>query len=382
MRILHTADWHLGRQFHNVSLIDDQAHVLQQLVELAKEASVDAVVVAGDVYDRALPPPDAISLLDDFLGQVVLGLELPVILIAGNHDSAERLNFGSRLLARSNCHIFGRLSESIDAVVLGDDHGPVHFLGLPYAEPAIVRERFGQSDLHSHDSAMAHLTAAAAAVVPDGERSVLLSHCFVAGGSESESERPLSVGGAGNVSSKHFEAFNYTALGHLHRPQAASETAYYSGSLLKYSFSEIDHQKSVNLVEVDGKGSIGIECIALSARRDLRALEGKFDDLLDGPGSGESREDYLLVRLTDTEAILDPMGRLRDVYPNVLHLERPALAQAAQAASMAPSKKEGDEELFASFFEQVTGMPLNNTQRTVLHDTLETLRSVEREGGS
>ena len=382
MRFLHTADWHLGRHFHNVSLVDDQAHVLQQFLTLAKDAKVDAIVIAGDIYDRALPPPDAVSLLDDFLSQSVVGHGIPVIMIAGNHDSADRLSFGAKLLQKSACHIVGHVSDNLNSITLADKHGPVHFLGLPYAEPAVVRERTGEKDLHSHDAAMQHLTALAAAAIPKSDRSVLLSHCFVAGGSESESERPLSVGGAGNVSSKYFDPFSYTALGHLHRPQKASKKAHYSGSLLKYSFSEIDHRKSVNLVELDKKGAIKLEQVCLTPRRDLRAIEGNFVDLLEGPASGESREDYLLVRLTDTEAILDPMGRLREVYPNVLHLERPTLVQAAQQASLTPSKSEGDEALFASFFQQVTGMPLNDPQRKVFHEVLEALRSAERESGT
>jgi exonuclease SbcD len=363
-------------------LIDDQAHVLDQVFELAKDARVDAIVIAGDIYDRALPPPDAVTLLDEFLAQSVVDLSVPVIMIAGNHDSADRLNFGARLLAKSNCHIVGRLTASIDVISLADEYGPVHFVGIPYAEPAVVRERFDDAATHSHDEAMKHLTAVASAAVPGGERSVLLSHCFVAGGAESESERPLSVGGAGNVSPKCFDAFNYTALGHLHRAQKASKKSHYSGSLLKYSFSEIGHTKSVNLVDIGADGDFSLEQVSLSPRRDLRAIEGKFADLLSGPRSGESRDDYLLVRLMDTEAILDPMGRLREVYPNVLHLERPALIEAAENASLTPTGQETDETLFASFFEQVTGMPLDEEQKKAIHKTLEALRSAEREGGA
>jgi exonuclease SbcD len=381
VRFLHTADWHLGRHFHNVSLVDDQAHVLHQFLALAEDANVDAIVIAGDIYDRALPPPEAVSLLDEFLSQSVASLGIPVIMIAGNHDSADRLSFGAKLLERSACHIVGHLSNDLNPISLSDEHGPVHFFGLPYAEPAVVRERTGEKDLHSHDEAMRHLTTLAAAAIANNDRSVLLSHCFVAGGSESESERPLSVGGAGNVSSKCFEPFSYTALGHLHRPQKASKKAHYSGSLLKYSFSEIDHRKSVNLVELGENGAIELEQICLTPRRVLRAIEGKFVDLLEGPASGENREDYLLVRLTDTEAILDPMGRLREIYPNVLHIERPTLVQAAQQASLTPSKSESDEALFASFFQQVTGIPLNDAQQEVFHEVLEALRSAEREAG-
>ena len=381
MRLLHTADWHLGRSFHNVSLIEDQAHVLRQLVDLAREAEVDAVIVAGDVYDRAVPPPDAVRLLDETLAELAMGLGIPVIMIAGNHDSAERLNFGSRLLARARCHIFGRLGATPERVVLEDDHGPVHILGLPYAEPSIVRERTGAEDVHTHDAAMACLAAAAADQVPEAERSILVAHCFVAGGGESDSERPLSVGGAGSVSSAAFKPFDYTALGHLHRPQSAGPNARYSGSLLKYSFSEVGHEKSVSLVELDAAGAVSVEAVALKPRRDMRMIEGAFKDLLAGPGEGESADDYLLVRLTDTQAILDPMGQLRAVYPHVLHLERPALERAAQAPRYRPREGQGDPELFASFFEQVTGEPISDEQSKAFNQLLEELGHAERETG-
>ena len=382
MRLLHTADWHLGRSFHNVSLIEDQAHVLRQLVDLARDAEVDAVIVAGDVYDRAVPPPDAVRLLSDTLGELTLGLNIPVIMIAGNHDSAERLNFGSKLLAQARCHIFGRLGESPEQVVLEDQHGPVHVLGLPYAEPSVVRERTGQADVHPHDAAMTHLAAAAAARVPEAERSILVAHCFVAGGAESESERPLSVGGAGSVSAAAFAPFDYVALGHLHRPQPAGPNARYPGSLLKYSFSEIGHEKSVSLVELDAAGTATVEAVPLVPRRDMRMIEGAFKDLLAGPARGESADDYLLVRLTDTRAILDPMGQLRAVYPNVLHLERPALERAAAAPEYRPKEGQGDPELFAAFFEQVTGEAISDEQAKAFAQVLEDLRRAEREAGA
>ena len=379
MRLLHTADWHLGRSFHNVSLVEDQAHALRQVIDLAKTAEVDAVIVAGDVYDRAVPPPDAVRLLDETLAELAMGLGIPVIMIAGNHDSAERLNFGSKLLAQARCHIFGRLGATPERVVLEDEHGPVHILGLPYAEPSIVRERTGAEDVHTHDAAMARLAAAAAAEVPEGERSVLVAHCFVAGGAESESERPLSVGGAGSVSAAAFAPFDYVALGHLHRPQRAGPNARYSGSLLKYSFSEVDHAKSVNLVELDAAGAVTVEAVPITPKRDMRLIEGALKDLLAGPAAGESADDYLLVRLTDTHALLDPMGRLREVYPHVLHLERPALERAAQAAPARPREGQGDPELFAAFFEQVTGEALTDEQAQAFAGLLDELRRGERE---
>jgi len=223
------------------------------------------------------------------------------------------------------------------------------------------------------------LAAAAAVTVPKGQRSVLIAHCFVSGGSESESERPLSVGGAGNVSKAAFAPFSYTALGHLHRPQRSADAVHYSGSLMKYSFSEIDHQKSVNVVEIDAQGAAVIDQVPMTPRRDLRMIEGTLKELLKGPGKGESADDYLLVRLQDTHAILDPMGRLREVYPNVLHLERPALERAAMDTGFQPKPGQGDRELFAAFFEQVTGEALTEEQDKAFVELLEELQHAGRE---
>lgn len=379
MRFIHTADWHLGRQFHNVSLIEDQRHVLEQLVAQARDAQVDAFVIAGDVFDRAVPGPDAVALLDACLTELVLHLDIPVVMIAGNHDSGQRLGFAAGLLAQAGLHVYGQYHGSPRSITLGDRHGPVHFVGLPYAEPALVREASGENGLHSHAQAMSWLTSSARAAVPAGERSVCVAHCFVAGGEESESERPLSVGGAAAVPSNCFAGFSYAALGHLHRPQGITERIQYAGSLLKYSFSEITHRKSANLVELDAAGAPVVARLPLVPQRDLRLLEGELAALLAGPAAGENPADFLLVRLTDARELLDPMGRLREIYPNVLHIERPALAQPAGNALRAHRQDGGDRELFAAFYEQVTGAPLSAAQEQAFREVYDGLLRRDRE---
>jgi exonuclease SbcD len=380
MKFLHTADWHLGRQFHNVSLLDDQAHVLDQFVALCQDHNVDAIVIAGDVYDRAVPPADAVSLLNDVLERLVLGAGIPVVMIAGNHDSAERLGFGSKLLTAGGFHVYGPLSSAVEPVVLSDAHGDVHFCPLPFADPAQVRLHLSNDSLHNHDAAVRAMAAQLRAKVPGEGRSVAIGHCWVAGGKESESERPLTVGGTGEVASDCFAGFQYTALGHLHRPQQAGEGIHYSGSLLKYSFSEVDHRKSVNLVEMDASGSVSVERIELSPRRDVRIIEGALDELLKGPTSGESAEDYLLVRLTDQKAILDAVGKLRQLYPNVLHLERPGL-QMGQTAELKGGDhlKRSEIDLYKDFYEEVTGNELIEGGEKVFDDVMQSLRNSERE---
>ena len=382
MNFIHTADWHLGRQFHNVSLIEDQRHLLAQLVALADDAEVDAFIIAGDVFDRAIPSPEAVALLDDFLAEMTLGLKIPVVMIAGNHDSPGRLGFGSRLFRMAGVFVHGQVEAQPQPLVIRDKWGPVHLCALPYAEPAVTRDRTGEAGLHSHEQALAHLASVARAQIPDGERSVCIAHCFAAGGEESESERPLSVGGSGAVSLKCFEGFSYTALGHLHRPQRVGERIRYSGSLMKYSFSEIGHAKSASVVAIGEQGDLEIVEHPLRPRRDLRLLEGELADLVKGPAPGENPEDFLLVRLTETKALLDPMGRLREVYPNVLHIERPALERAAPTALDARQPGRGDQDLFAAFFEQVTGEPLSQEEADAFAEVYDDLRRIEREAHS
>lgn len=382
-RLLHTADWHLGRIFFNVSLLDDQAHVLEQLVDLARDCRADALVIAGDVYDRAVPPADAVRLLNETLTRLALDLDLAVVIIAGNHDSAERLGFGSALMEERRCYVRGPLAGGLAPVEINGRDGAARLFPLPYAEPALVRELLGATDLTSHDAALAALITHLGAL-PNDLPNIAVGHCFVGGGAVCESERPLSVGGAGQVAAERFAGFDYVALGHLHRPQAfrdadGQERVQYSGSLLKYSFSEATHAKSVSLVEL-GDGPPQVTRIALSPRRDLRIVEGHLADLLAGPPPGESAQDYLLLRLLDTGALLDPMGRLRTVYPNALHLERPALAQAGDGRT--PSREQlarGDAALFADFFTEVTGQAPSDAQRDVLHAVLADLARQERE---
>ncbi len=379
MRFIHTADWHIGRLFHNLSLLDDQSHVLEQLLEILADARADALVVAGDVYDRAVPPADAVRLLDEVIARITRDCGVPVIMIAGNHDSPERLGFGSGLLAEQGFHVRGPLEPGLSPVVLGDAWGEVNFYPIPYAEPAVVRSRLGEGEVHNHDAAMAALVGRIQGESFAG-RNVAIAHSFLTGGESSDSERPLTVGGAGNVSVDRFSGFDYVALGHLHRPQEVSNGVRYSGSLLKYSFSEAGHEKSVTLVELDAVGRCRTELFPLTPRRDMRIVEGAFETLLQGPGAGESREDYLLVRLSDKKAILDPMGRLREVYPNVLHLERPGLLESGELEEMGQHQlHQSERQLFGSFFEQMTGDEPSVEQERVFAEVVDSLHSKERE---
>lgn len=381
MRILHTADWHLGRIFYGVHLTDDQAYVLEDFIRLAGEVRPEVILIAGDVYDRAVPPPEAVALLDETLSRLVLDIGAHVMVIAGNHDGPKRLAFGRRLLGRHRLHIVGEIDGEPPVLAVADRWGPVYFVPLPYMEPALVRERFPGEKVQDHDGALDVLVRRALARVPEGARRVAVGHCFVAGGTASESERELAVGGAGQVAPERFAAFHYAALGHLHRPQeAGAPHRRYAGSLLKYSFSEAGHEKSVTVVEMDGEGKVALEAVRLTPRRDVRCLTGFLRDILQGPKDGESRDDYLMVTLRDTGAILDAMGQLRAVYPNVLHIERPHLTAGGELRGPAADhRRQSESDLFAAFFEQVTGDSLSEAERETFIAVAEAVNRRERE---
>lgn len=375
MKFIHTSDWHLGRQFHNVSLIEDQRHVLGQLIDHIKREAVDAVVISGDIYDRSVPPAVAVELLDDVLHTICSDLGVPVLIIPGNHDGAERLRFASRQLSKAGLHILGDLSRIAEPVVLGD----VAFYGIPYNDPESVRNRFGV-EVSSHDEAHGYLVEQIKTAKSAGMPAVLLSHCFIDGAFESESERPLSIGGADRVDAEPFAAFDYVALGHLHSPQwKGYEHIRYSGSILKYSFSEQHHNKGVTLVELDGDGFKSATHLPLRPLHDMRILEGELATLIEQGKTDPNNEDYLLIRLTDKHAILDPMGKLREVYPNVLHLEKPGMMETGEQRADREKLKRGELEMFRDFFQQVAGQELTPEQDQAVRQTIATLHKGEGE---
>ena len=379
MKFLHSSDWHIGRQLHNHSLLDDQRFVLKQLVDIAQQQQVDAVIIAGDIYDRSIPPANAVALLNEVINQLVCHLTIPVIMIAGNHDSHERLGFASQQMAASGLHIIGPLNSSLKPIVLTGRSGNAVFYGLPYADPATVRDVFKQP-VSSHEEAMALLLEHVKAHDSQGLPKVVIGHCFLDGGSESDSERPLSMGGADKISPSLFSDFNYVALGHLHGPQYKGEQHIrYSGSILKYSFSEQHQQKSVTLVELDAQGKASIELMPLIAKRDVRIIEGELAVLLEQAKQDQHADDYLMVRLLDKQAILDAMGKLRTVYPNVLHLERSGLM--AQPGELLPARdqiKKGELAMFSDFFSQVSGSSMSESQAIFLEKILDDIRREEQ----
>jgi exonuclease SbcD len=373
MRFIHTSDWHLGRLLEQHHLIDDQAHVLDQLFLLAKDSECTAFLISGDIYDRGVPSPEAVELLSDFVSRLALDLGITVIMIAGNHDSRERLGFGAPLLRRANVHVFGPPISAVPFVDLEDAHGHVRFYALPYAEPVEWREVLKDESVRDHQSGFIRLLGSASIGHPKALRSVLLAHCFARGGQVSESERPLVVGGGGQVDAALFDSYSYTALGHLHRPQRV-KSAWYSGSLLKYSKSEADHQKSVFIIDMDAAGACSVEPVSIVPRRDLRVVEGLFDELL----KNDLSEDYIHIVLLDKARVMLAAERLRTVFPNFIGLEHPEESVGVSRAVTLSGLTE--DQLFEAFYKEVLGEAPEPAHLEVYHEAVKTVRGEEQKG--
>ncbi|ELP2651554.1 exonuclease SbcCD subunit D [Vibrio fluvialis] len=378
MKFLHTSDWHLGRQFHNVSLLEDQRYVLKQLIDYLNNNAVDAVIVAGDVYDRSVPPTVAIELLDEVVSSICTDVNIPMIMIPGNHDGAKRLGFAAKQMKDAGLHIISDFEQMMTPVVLESDQaGDVAFYGMPYNDPEQVRHHY-QNSVTTHDEAHQFLCECIKAQRDTSQRHVLISHCFVDGAMESDSERPLSIGGSDRVNHEHFADFDYVALGHLHQPQKKGEEHIrYSGSLMKYSFSEQHQKKGMTLVELNDAGFVAAEHIPLSAPHDMRIIEGELDQLLEQGKTDPSAHDYLLVRLHDKHAILDPMEKLRKVYPNVLHLEKPGMLIGVDQEMGRARLARGEMDMFRDFFLEAKQESLSEQQESAMAEVIQSLKQAE-----
>ncbi|ELB2159127.1 exonuclease SbcCD subunit D [Vibrio parahaemolyticus] len=374
MKFIHTSDWHLGRQFHNVSLLEDQQAVLEQLIQYIENNPVDAVIVAGDVYDRSVPPTIAIELLNRVVKRICGELNTPMILISGNHDGAERLGFGSEQMKRSGLHIISNFEDMLTPVVIESKAaGHVAFYGMPYNDPEQVRYVY-KEPVSTHDEAHKLLAEKITEQFQSEHRNILISHCFVDGAIESESERPLSIGGSDRVSHEHFLNFDYVALGHLHQPQKKGEEYIrYSGSLMKYSFGEQNQKKGFTLVEIGKDGFIGAEHIELTAPHEIRIVEGELEQILEWGKTDPKNEDYLLVRLMDKHAILNPMEKLRTVYPNVLHLEKPGMLIGVEQEMAQAKLARSEIDMFKDFFAEAQDSELSNEQEQAISNIIKQL---------
>lgn len=328
LKIIHTGDWHIGKIVNEFSMLEEQKYILEQLIAVIDREKPDALVIAGDIYDRSIPPVEAVELVDEVFNKVLLELKVPILAISGNHDSPERLSFASRILTNNGLYITGVFDGNMKSVALEDDFGPVNFYMLPYTDPRNVRHLFDDSSITTHDEAMKKLIESIQPRLHSDQRNVMITHGYITytGGQAQtcESERPLSIGGTDYVNSNYFDAFNYTALGHLHAPQrVGADNIRYSGSLLKYSFSEASQKKGINIVDIDGKGNSNVELVELKPKRDMRIIKGPINELVSPEiYNSANPEDYVYAILTDKGELIDPISKLRSVYPNIMGLTK------------------------------------------------------------
>ncbi|MFF8943699.1 exonuclease SbcCD subunit D [Streptomyces sp. NPDC014864] len=378
MRLLHTSDWHLGRAFHRVNMLDAQAAFIAHLVATVRERGVDAVVVSGDVYDRAVPPLAAVELFDGALHRLA-ELGVPTVMISGNHDSGRRLGVGAGLIDRAGIHLRTEPSACATPVVLADAFGDVAFYGLPYLEPALVKDEFGVEKA-GHEAvlaaAMDRVRDDLAARAP-GTRSVVLAHAFVTGGEASDSERDITVGGVAAVPAGVFDGVDYAALGHLHGCQTITERVRYSGSPLPYSFSEAGHRKTMWLVDLDADGSVTAERVDCPVPRALARIRGTLEDLLADAGLSGHREAWVEATLTDPVRPAEPMARLTERFPYTLSLvfdperapDDPDVSYARRLAGR------GDREIAEDFVAHVRGAGPDEHERAVLREAFDAVRA-------
>ncbi|MFB6510707.1 exonuclease SbcCD subunit D [Streptomyces virginiae] len=380
MKFLHTSDWHLGRAFHRVNLLGAQAVFIDHLIETVREHEVDAVLVAGDIYDRAVPPLPAVELYDRALHRLA-DLGVPTVMISGNHDSARRLGVGSGLIDRAGIHLRTDPTGCADPVVLADVHGDVALYGLPYLEPALVKDQLGAEKV-SHEAvlgaAMDRIRADLAGRAP-GTRSIVLAHAFVVGGQASDSERDITVGGVEAVPASVFDGVDYAALGHLHGSQTISERVRYSGSPLAYSFSEADHRKTMWLIELGADGDIvHAERVDTPVPRTLARLRGPLEDLLRDPAHQVHEDAWVEATLTDPVRPDDPMARLAARFPHTLTLAfDPEGRQEETGASYAQRLKgRSDQEIAEDFVAHVRGGGhADEAERAVLQGAFDDVRA-------
>lgn len=400
MRFLHTADWHLGRIFYGQYLTDDQAYVLEhQFFTILKEEKIDGILLAGDVFDRAVPPIEAIELWDSIITRLAMDYKVPLFVVSGNHDGAERLEVGRSMLSESGIHIWGSPHHALQPFEFEGADGRVAICPMPFSEPRRIGDALGLSsnesksvdtdmvddtlfsyvdgkdqeavalNLHNYDQMYQAWSDYLYKQVPKRMRSIAISHAFVMGGEVGGSERTLSVGGSEQVNPRVFKDFHYTALGHLHGPQRmGADQIRYSGSPLKYSFDEHGQKKSFTIIDMDTKGSVDISTIPVEAKRDVVILEGYFEDLLNNMElQAKHKDDYVQARLLDTMPIMDGMARLRQVYPRCMTIELVGrVATPVAVMGDVVFKELNERQLFNQFAENVWKKPLTEEEQSYI----------------
>lgn len=371
MKLLHIADLHIGKRINGFSMIEDQRYILNQIIQIALEQKVDGVVIAGDIYDKPIPPAEAVSLLNEFLEKLVKN-GIKVFAISGNHDSAERIGFGAELMSVSGVHISRPFEGNLDKIILSDQWGQVNIYLLPFIKPAIVRHCYGDEEVSDYNKALEVVINHAE--IDSNQRNVLVAHQFVRGASVCDSEE-FNVGGVDEVSMEHFDKFDYVALGHLHGPQHIGRSEVrYAGSPLKYSFSEEKHNKSVTLVEFKDKGKVELNQLPLKPLKDMRTIEGTYMEVSSKTFyEGTNVEDYIHVILKDEEDVPEALNKLRTIYPNIMSLEydnqRTRTYQHMTDVVNIENKKPID--LFEQLYETQNNQAMTEQQREYVEELID-----------
>lgn len=377
MKLIHISDLHIGKRVHEFSMIEDQKYILNEIVRIIEEEHADGVLIAGDVYDKSVPSAEAVQVFDEFLTRLS-GMKMPVFIISGNHDSAERLSFGAELLKESGIYISKVYDGKMKCVELEDEYGPVYVHLLPFLKPAIVRHALENEEIVTYQEAVE--AALVQSEIDMRKRNVLVAHQFVLGAGRSDSEE-VSVGGLDQIDGSVFEGFDYVALGHIHGLQhVGKETIRYCGTPLKYSFSEAGHKKSVTVVELKEKGNVTITTIPLRPKCDMRKLKGTYLEVTDRSSyTEENRYDYLQITLTDEEDIPNGMARLRSIYPNLMSLvyDNKRTRENREIQNLEERDQKTELELFGEFYEQLNNEPMKEEQEIYIKELLEKLKEGE-----
>lgn len=373
MKFIHLSDLHLGKRIYETSLIEDQQYILQQILEIIDSEQPDGVLIAGDIYDKAVMPVEAVTLFDDFLN-ALHKRSLRVYIISGNHDSADRLAFGSQILSMGNIHIAPPFTGTVFSADLKDEYGSLHIYMLPFVKRSLVKSLFPDEKIETTSDALRSVIEKIN--LNTAERNIMIAHQFLTGSKISDSEEH-SVGGADNVDASVFDDFDYAALGHLHGPQPVGrEAVRYCGTPLKYSFSEALHEKSVTVVEMKEKGNVSIRIVLLVPLRDMRYIRGTYDELMfSGNNDKDGKNDFIRAVLTDEADVPDAMARLRSVYPNILTLEYDNKRTQGSAAltETAEVEKKTPIELFSEFYEIRNNSPMNPQQQKIIRELIESI---------
>ncbi|MGL5346912.1 MAG: exonuclease SbcCD subunit D [Peptostreptococcaceae bacterium] len=400
MKIIHTSDWHIGKIVNEFSMIEDQKYILDELLQLTDKEEAKVIIIAGDIYDRSIPPVEAVELLNKTLSTLILDKNIKVLMISGNHDGGERLSFGSDLLEKAGLYISGNDDEVYKKVTLIENNVKVNFYLVPYKDPVLTKRLLKNKEIRNHNDAMEAVISQIKETLDKNEVNILVGHGYMTTRRDdtigmnqdiyekteleiSESERPLSIGGTDLIDASLFDEFDYVALGHLHgRQKIGRKEMRYSGTLLKYSFSEVNHKKGVTILDIKEKNHIDIKSKELKPLRDLRIVRGNLDDIIEfGRNVDIGKDDYIQAILTDDGELMNPMEKLRSVYPNTMLItrERKREYNKDKTSAKGEYKSKSKLDLFKEFYQDLGNGEYTADKESVLINTINSVLKKEVE---